>query len=284
MFLKRYHWTVAYRKNKDDNFKIIPNPSWGWCADPFLVEYNSEIYIFAEAFLYKSERKGVIVYCKYNGESFTDWTVSMDKHWHLSYPNVFVINNELYLCPESYQNETISLYKLEKLPDKWTRIKVLLDNVKYVDSTFLLYNGNNYMFTFAPKFKNAEGELLLYKKENDCYRKVTVITTDKKKARPAGNFIIEGGKMFRVAQISGHTYGEGIVFLEIDELSSNYKEHEIKKIYPSDIPIENNKKYCGIHTYNQYNEFEVIDLKYKLFSFSEWIARKRIRKVFVEKY
>ena len=118
--MKRYcaHWQIAYRKGFEGEFQLVNNPNWGWCADPFLVEYMNNIYLFAEAFLYKSERNGVIVYCKYEENGFSDWKVCMDKHWHLSYPNVYVVDNELYMCPESYQREDVSVYKLIEFPDK----------------------------------------------------------------------------------------------------------------------------------------------------------------------
>ena len=284
LFEKKYHWIIAYKKKRENRFTIIPNPSWGWCADPFLVEFKSEIYIFAEAFLYKSERKGVIVYCKYNGSDFSDWKVTMDKHWHLSYPNVFVSNGDLFMCPESYQNETVSLYKLLDFPDQWERYKILIDNKKFVDTTFLTFNDKEYLFTFEPTFHNAEGSLLLYKRENSHYMRIGTITSNKRNARPAGNFFTEEGRLYRVAQKSERTYGEGIVLMEVEDLYPTYKEHESREIYPNDIQVNSHKKFCGIHTYNRYNEFEVVDLKYKVLSFSEWIARKRIKKVFVDKY
>ena len=43
------HWQIAYRRNPKDEFSLVDNPSWGWCADPFLVEYREEVYLFAES-------------------------------------------------------------------------------------------------------------------------------------------------------------------------------------------------------------------------------------------
>ena len=283
-FDKRFHWQIAFRKTGDSEFRLVDNPKWGWCADPFLVEYKSEVYLFAEAFLYKSERKGVLVYCKYTGNGFSDWQVTMDEHWHLSYPNVFVKDGDLFMCPESYQNKTVSVYKLCEFPDKWERVEILVDNAKYVDSTFLAYGGDSYMFTFAPKFKNAEGCLLLYKKEGSTYRKVSELSSDKTLARPGGNFFEQNGKLIRVGQNSEHAYGEGLVFLEVDSVFPNYAEHVVKRISPQDIVVAENKKYCGVHTYNRSCGLEFIDLKYPVTSFAERLARMRVRKVFVDKY
>ena len=72
------HWQIAYKNKKMSKYELIPNPNWAWAADPFLVEYKGELYIFAELFLYKSERNGVIGYCKYKNGTFGEWTVTMD--------------------------------------------------------------------------------------------------------------------------------------------------------------------------------------------------------------
>ena len=98
-------WEIAYKDSKDSKYKIIKNPDWAWAADPFLVEYQGDIYLFAELFLYKTERNAVLGYCKYSNGTFGEWTVTMDKHWHLSYPNVFVLEDKLYMCPETNQME-----------------------------------------------------------------------------------------------------------------------------------------------------------------------------------
>ncbi|GFI63499.1 hypothetical protein IMSAG117_00914 [Lactobacillaceae bacterium] len=83
------HWKIAYRTSPEEPFKMVPNPEFAWAADPFLIKYEEKIYLFAELFLYKSERNGVIGYCEFMGDHFSEWKVTMDEHWHLSYPTAF---------------------------------------------------------------------------------------------------------------------------------------------------------------------------------------------------
>lgn len=286
MKLYNNHWQIAFRSNKEDKFKVINNPQWGWCADPFIVEYRNEIYIFAEVFFYSSKRNGAIAYCKYDGECFTEWIVTMEKHWHLSYPNVFVKDNDLYMCPESYQNDTVSLYKLEAFPNKWKRIEILLDNTKSVDSTFLKYEGENYLFTFEPAFHNSEGILVQYRQDKKSTKWIQkkCITDNKCCARPAGNFIYEDNQIYRVGQISESEYGEGIAVLKVESVWPDYKETLLYEIRPKELKINCSKKIVGVHTYNKYREFEVIDFKYRSYNLKEKIARKRVRKVFLNIY
>ncbi len=97
------HFGVAWKYTKDKMWSLVADPPYGWIADPFLVEFEGRLFLFAEIFLYKSERNGVIGYCTFNGDRFGDWTVTMDRHWHLSYPNVFVEDDRLFMCPETWQ-------------------------------------------------------------------------------------------------------------------------------------------------------------------------------------
>ena len=39
------HWQIAFREKTEKKFRLIPNPSWGWAADPFLVRYKGELYL-----------------------------------------------------------------------------------------------------------------------------------------------------------------------------------------------------------------------------------------------
>lgn len=279
------HWQVAYRKKGTSCFIMIPNPPYGWAADPFLVEYQNELYLFAELFLYKSERKGVIGYCKYQDEKFGEWHVTMDKHWHLSYPYVFVQNGKLYMCPESIQSEEVSIYELIEFPDRWKKSKILLLNGRFADTTPFQYRNETYMFTFRhPENSLVKGTLYLYKWEGEYKFQHQKISSDISCARPGGRLIFENDKMIRVSQDSEGGYGRGLVFSIIDSVWPVYQEHIIKKVYPSDLEIYDKKKYIGMHTYNRCKGLEVIDLKHSVYSWAERKAQNRVRKVFLNKY
>ena len=209
----------------------------------------------------------------------------MDEHWHLSYPNVYVRDGELFMCPESWQKNEVGIYRLTAFPNKWEQTDCLFRNVRYVDTTFLELEKERYIFTYAPTFSGDEGELLLVKEcEAGTRTEPVVLTTDKSMARPGGNIISQDGKFFRVSQNCRNSYGEGLVFSEIDSLWPDYQEHIVKRLSPEDITIASEKKISGIHTYNRYGEIEVIDVKYYEPSFAEYRAAQRTHKVFLNKY
>ncbi len=283
---QRYmHWQIAYRTESNAPFRLVDNPPYAWAADPFLVEYKETVYLFAELFLYCSERNGVVGCCRYENGRFGKWQISMDEHWHLSYPNVFVRNDELFMCPESWQKNEVGIYRLAEFPDKWVQTDCLFSNARYVDTTFLEQEGERYIFTFAPDFIGDKGKLLLFLEKGDgSVTGPRVITSDISLARPGGNIIRQDGKWFRVSQNCQNSYGEGLVFSEIDSLWPEYKEHVVRRIFPKDLNIETKKEVLGVHTYNRFGSMEVIDLKYYAPSFSEYMAARRTHKVFLNKY
>lgn len=287
MFLKEFifdRWQIAYRMRGDKLFHLLPNPEWGWAADPFPIVYGGNLYIFAEIFLYKSERNGVIAYNKFEDGKFTGWKVSMDKHWHLSYPNVFVTGDKLYMCPESYQNDEIAIYELQAFPNQWKKVKVLLANVQCVDTTFFTYQGKSYLFTFKREKGGVKGELYLYRIEEDNVILLQMIAKDESSIRPGGKVFYQDEKAVRVSQDGTEGYGSGLIFSVIDAVEPVYQEHEVRKISVQEVQGDWKREFTGIHTYNKTDDVETIDLKYQRVSLTEYLARKRVRKVFQNKY
>lgn len=283
--LRYMHWQIAYRTSKDEPFHLVESPKFAWAADPFLVEYKGRIYLFAELFLYRSERNGVIGYCVYENGKFGKWQIAMDEHWHLSYPNVYTRDGELFMCPESWQKNEVGIYRLLELPDKWEQVECLFSNVRYVDTTFLEHEKERYLFTFAPTFSGDDGRLLLSKEQADgTWTSPVVLSEDRSLARPGGNILRQDGILLRVSQNCQHSYGEGLVFSQIDSLWPHYQEHVVKRIAPADLQIETKREILGVHTYNRCGTLEVIDVKYYEPTFGEYLAARRTHKVFLNKY
>ena len=276
-----HHYDIVYRKAGDNKLNFVEPPAYGWVADPFLVKYKERIFLFAEIFLFLSERNGVIGYCEYIDGKFSNWIITMDKHWHLSYPNVFVRNGELYMVPESYQLEEVALYRLKEFPDKWEKERVILDNVEYCDSTFLNDNGEEYMFTFERGRKSPEGRGLLYKLSTGEFQ---VLSDSLEGTRCGGKIIYENGKKIRVGQDCVMEYGKGLIFYEIESIWPKYKEKEIGRLYVEDLEFDRRREYTGVHTYNRISDLEVFDLRYASSTLEEEQASDRVHKVFVDKY
>lgn len=122
------------------------------------------------------------------------------------------------------------------------------------------------------------------KERNGKYYKRCKLSSDRRGARPGGNFLEENGNIIRVAQNCEDYYGQGLVFLKVDQIEPIYKEHEIRQMNPAEIEVVNGGSYLGIHTYNRLEDMEVIDLMYQEYSEEEALAQKRVREVFCDKF
>lgn len=270
-FLYREEWILAVRKRSDkllfesngtyDEFNIIPNTKRYWCADPFLFRYKEKTYVFFEMYDRWKER-GLIGYREVLSENkFSDMKVVLDCGHHLSYPNIFEYNGEVYFVPESYMAGKIVLYKAANFPSKWEKCEVLVDDIVACDTTFI---DENYMITMTNNETNTKTEAVLFKKENNVWGKTknNPVDNNPRHARCAGKIFRYNNKLIRPSQNGVGGYGMGIVFREINTYGENeYKETSIAEIKISDIKYNDSKKYDGIHTYNFDEEYEIIDLK-----------------------
>lgn len=103
------YYRAAFRKKGghallDDEavpFRAIKNNLRYWVADPFVFERDGETYIFAELFDYL-RRRGVIGYSKLKANgSFSSWKEIIVEPYHMSYPQIFEHDGEIYIVPET---------------------------------------------------------------------------------------------------------------------------------------------------------------------------------------
>ena len=275
----RTDWNVLYRKKKtgtilndtDTPFTVLKNSLRYWAADPFVFEENGETYIFAELYD-KFTLKGTLGYCKYKGNGFTSWKSVIREDHHLSFPNIFKLDGDIFIMPESFQSKQIYLYKAVSFPDKWVKYKVLYEGKELSDTVILKANGTSHVFTSETDVSSGSVVYRLFKGKADNDGMIGLedepISEDISSSRPGGNFFEYNGSVIRVSQNCLGNYGAGLVFSEVDSdfingSSDVYKEKIIKRISPEDIKTDCGTKIYGTHTYNSNGTFEVIDIKSK---------------------
>ena len=267
MGLKIETWSIAYRKKKPgllfedtSDFKMIDNGHKGWYADPFLFDYEGKTYLFAEFFSYDIGR-GVLVYAIYDDKKdcFTDFKEIIREDYHLSYPFVFTGDDgNIYMMPESNEANELYMYQAVSFPDKWEKHKVILDNIRVVDTTPFNYDDNHYAFSLE-----LNDNMLLLEFDSDYnVKNKTLLSNDMRFARAGGRVFDYNGKPIYVAQECKEEYGKAISLIEFKIENDTFDYKVIKKIIPEDIQLLNEKQSSGIHTYNLSNKLEVIDLKY----------------------
>lgn len=271
MRIRKVEWCLAFRKRnskllfespKDmSNFTVIKNSLRYWCADPFIIRKDDYNYVFFEMYD-RLKRKGAIGYRKIDSNGkISPMKKVFEDSCHLSYPFIFEKEGNYYIVPESNGKKQLYLLKAVSFPNQWEINKILLNEVRLVDTTFLKYDGQVYMFT-TPIVDDNISLLSVSKVYNSIIdrEKVAIpVLKDKSRARMAGSFI-DAGNLIRVSQNCSRTYGGGIVFSEISLQKDHFSEKIISMIDGNGLWVAG-RRFDGIHTYNCNEEYEVIDLK-----------------------
>lgn len=270
-------WNVAWRKKKCGSifkdsqtpFNIINNEFTFWAADPFLFEYNDDIFIFAELYDYV-KRLGGIGYCKWTGNGFSKWEKVITEPYHLSYPFIFEKDGQIYIMPETGADHSLYLYQAVQFPNKWEKLDPLRSNVKYGDTTPFEWNGHRYALTYdIEDINNYKLILLDFEDGND----ITLDLCYSYLRRPAGKVFSINNIYFRPAQNCANDYGEGLIFYQYRIDQNRYTEELYKKVMPKDLKFSKNILLDGIHTYNSTSNIEVIDVKTRRFNLLNFIFR-----------
>lgn len=262
-------WNIAFREkpsgsildNKSDKFFIIPNSKKYWAADPMVFEYQKKVYIFAELYDYTLCR-GTIGYTVFDGCKFSKWKQIIVEEFHMSYPNIFTVNDEIYMIPETSEAQKLILYKAINFPDKWKIEKVIKDGVKFVDTTFL--KSKNGYIGYTEELTRPIKDLLLYFDDDLNLLSSELIAEDSKLMRCGGRIFNRDKMIVRVCQDCEEKYGGALIFRICDKESLK----EIKSIHisPEQLCYDKNIFLDGMHTYTSIPNMEVIDIKTRRFN------------------
>lgn len=272
--IKNECWHIAYRyaeigdilSNQEKPFHVINNSLRYWYADPFLYEYNNEIFIFAEQYD-RIKGKGKIAVCKPNDK----WESILEDNFHFSYPNIYSWNNDIYIIPETYQDKSIRIYKCIDFPAKWEFVRKIDQNEAVVDTTIFKINEKYYLLTY--NIENTRGILHCYELfMNGTIQLIDSIVDIRNQYRPAGKAFLCNEKTFLPTQDSLRQYGEAINIWDVSLSYNRLNLEYITKIQYNDLKIYPKiKGIMGMHTYNAVNGVEVIDVRSIDFNiFSYW--------------
>lgn len=242
-------------------FCLVKNPPFSWCADPFLIDYNNSTWLFAEIFNLFTGR-GSLYASKLIGNKIGRWMKCNVDKCHLSFPNVFWQNGKLYMIPETSELNMLSLYECISFPKKWKKIKTIISGHPFVDSIHHI-NGD------FISYEIVKGERrLLFLSENGTINE-EIVDRDKK-LRPAGKLLLYNKQVLFPSQDCSKEYGQAIVLNVID----GYSIEQSAIIHPSIFNEFLNKQlFVGMHTYNANSSYEVVDLKFRKFSFLRLLGK-----------
>ncbi len=272
IYTNPFTWILLYKTGTQDDFtrnsykdfaELKPPKDRFW-ADPFVTGRGGKFYLFAEEFIYRSNKGHIsVLELDMTGQLLKIQKI-IDKPYHMSYPFIFECDNNFYMIPETGGNRSIDLYKCTGFPWKWEFRNSIMKNVNAVDSTLFYYNGKWWLFTVIDKIDSdlaVSPELYLFYSDdflsdNWTGHLMNPVVTDVRTARPAGKIFLQEGKIYRPSQDCSGRYGNSFDINQIITLSeSAYEEENILKVKP-----EWKRDLKGTHTFNYESGLTIIDV------------------------
>lgn len=199
-------------------------------ADPFMLTHDGLHHLFFEVM--NSDREiGEIGHA--TSPDMKQWSyqgIVLRGDCHLSYPYVFTEGEEVYMVPECADSGGIQLYRADRFPDRWSRVKTLVvGSGRYapvLDSSVVCHGGRWYLFSYARKVN----QLHLFSSDTLTgtwkeHPKSPLVSGSPHYARPGGRVVEHDGALFRFSQDGIPNYGSKVWAFRITKLSE-YDYHE----------------------------------------------------------
>ena len=210
-----------------DNVTDVPA---AFVADPFMLQHKNGWHMFFE--IMNAERRcGEIGFA--TSDDALSWTykqIVLSEPFHLSYPHVFEWQSEFYMLPETIDSGSISLYRADEFPARWSCIAKPMRG-EFADPTVFRYADRWWMFACPTPYQHDTLHLYFASDLTGPWiqhPRSPIIRNDKRRARPAGRILEFDNKLFRFAQDCVPQYGSSVRTFEILELTpTTYTEVEI---------------------------------------------------------
>lgn len=269
----RYNcWTLYIGKGDFLNavlFRLKPVilPKSEYWADPFIFRHQNIDFIFFENYSYIT-KKGKITCGKIQGNQLVDITDVLDLEYHLSYPFIFEEDGDVFLMPETSDNNRLEVYKCVDFPNKWELYATAFEGEKVVDAHFYT-DGNNQRWLFINKMADlaapADSELYIYKVDSLKLNNLephtqNPVIINSETARNGGSIFKYKDGVYRPSQRNIEAvYGRALNINKIEELTlHNYSESTVVTTYPNF-----DKGLITMHHLHQTDNLFVIDAAYK---------------------
>lgn len=260
-------WEILVAKNTDhtslawEKFKRLTPPMDRFWADPFIWFHEGRAHIFIEELLFSTHRGRIACLTLDEELNIAANRTVLERPYHLSYPFLFEHGGQLYMIPETKQNNTIEVYRCARFPDQWSFEKTLMNNLRAVDATLLNAHGRWWLFANVQEESGSSWDTLnLYFSDDPLSSEWTPhpgnpIVKDITSARPAGRIFFHNGRLIRPSQDCSTRYGYAVHFNEITALTeTNFQEARLHTFKPpAKGPI------LATHTYNAQAGLTVMD-------------------------
>lgn len=266
-----HRWNVSYRfhngKRVADNglmagepWRTLPDDGQRFYADPFPFEWNGRHFIFVED-MRRGDGKAVLSVAEIfrNGAPTVPRKV-IEEPYHLSYPQVFSRDGEIWMLPEGGAGGNLVLYRAEAFPDRWVRHSILIEGRELFDATLLEHDGRLWLFAAGRDgYGSASDMLVVYHapalEGPWTPHPANPVRIDRAAARPGGGFVRVGERIVLPLQDGTNEYGGALGLADLLELSPT----KVHLSVPVPILSQEKSTYPKIHTLNSTDQLEVVD-------------------------
>lgn len=249
---RREQWTIGiYRSDSPFHFNVLQgwiNPLFraedvtdlpaGFVADPFLVKEDDMWNLFFEVYNNDTKQGDLAVATSKNTWTWNYEKVIIDESFHLSYPYVFKADDGYYLIPESFEVNSIRLYKADDFPTKWSFVKTLVEGRDYVDNSIVYYNNKWWLFSSV----TSNDTLYLHYADSLTgpwkeHPQSPIVVGDVHKSRPSGRLLIYEGKLYRFTMDINPPVGtHQVMAYEITEITPETYSEKLAQEAPVVMP------------------------------------------------
>ena len=238
---------------------LLPSKDKIW-ADPFVISNSEGNYVFLEEMNYGGKGRIICLHLSAVGEVLNSQII-LEKPFHLSYPFLIQQDGVWYMIPESSENNTVDLYECVQFPYQWKFRKNILSGIKALDSTIFRHREKFWLFCSVQQHECGSPNDALHIYYTDDFLNGTwkphrhnPVMLDACNARPAGNFFMHEGAIYRPSQICIPDYGMNMGLNRVLELSEDtYSEERVTTLSMSEHGI------YKIHTFNFNENFRIVD-------------------------
>lgn len=261
--IRRHKWDLAIitPEEYDDDLglskaHIVKNPYKNeWFADPFILDVtNDTVDVLVEEFD-KYIKRGRIAKLSISRTTYkiVSKKIILDLDTHLSFPAIKRVGGDVYIYPENSASGSLHIYRYNQANDELTDCYELVDK----PLTDAIICDDDVHYILATELPNPNGSVLkVYSMEDGRSQPICLqeIEFESNIARNGGDFFDYRGLKVRPAQICNGGYGMGLSLQALEIKDGHLSFQEIKRLFPP-------KGYTGLHTYNRYKGFGIIDCR-----------------------
>ena len=262
-------WRIAIRRSSiplplDTSFLSLSKFRWLDCpldrywADPCLFETPGSVWVFFEDHSQAEGRGAIACGLLTDSGELQGVRTILRRSYHLSYPQIFSSDGEIFMIPESAQAGEVQLYRARAFPHDWVQEAVLL-RLSCVDPTVFWRAGRWWMMASPVVFPGHAPITWLFSAPHIVgpwkLDPSGPVAMDASYARGAGRVFHHAGRDIRPSQDCSVTYGRAVIFNEIIELGQNtYTEKPVARVEGGWMP-----GLLGVHSYSRASDWEAID-------------------------